>query len=242
MKFAEPLIPGRLVRRYKRFLSDIESEGQLVTAHCPNPGSMMGLLDPGSQVWLSRSRNPSRKLPYTWELVRAKGALVGINTGHANRVVAEALAAGRIPELAGYERVRREVRYGQASRIDLLLEGPKRPKCYVEVKNVTLKRAGHGAAEFPDAVTVRGAKHLRELSHVAAAGERAVIFYLVQRQDCDRFSIAADIDPAYAAGFERALALGVEALCYACKVSPEAIELDRPLPLALEQAAKEART
>lgn len=242
MRFAEPLVRGRLVRRYKRFLSDIESDGALVTAHCPNPGSMMGLLDPGSEVWLSRSRNPSRRLPYTWELVRAKGALVGINTGHTNRVVAEALAEGRIPELAGYGCVRREVRYGQASRIDLLLEGRGRPKCYVEVKNVTLKRSRQGAAEFPDAVTLRGAKHLRELSRAAAAGERAVIIYLVQRQDCDRFSIAADIDPAYAAGFERALGVGVEAFCYACKVSPEAIELDRPLPLALAQAAKEVQT
>ncbi len=242
MKLPEPLVRGRLVRRYKRFLSEIEIEGQLVTAHCPNPGSMMGLVSAGSQVWLSRSRNPSRKLRYTWELVRAGGALVGINTGRTNGIVAEALAAGRIPELAGYRRVRREVRYGTGSRVDLLLEGQTRPKCYVEVKSVTLKRGGNGPAEFPDAVTVRGAKHLRELCKVAAAGERAVMLYLVQRHDCDRFSIAADIDPAYAAGFEQALGLGVEALCYACKVSPEAIELDRPLPLAPAGAEKEAKT
>ncbi|MEE9139696.1 MAG: DNA/RNA nuclease SfsA [Alphaproteobacteria bacterium] len=240
MRFPEPLIHGRLVRRYKRFLCDVEVDGEVVTAHCPNPGSMMGLLEPGSEAWLSPARDPARKLRYTWEMVRAAGELVGINTARTNAIVAEALSLGQIPELAGYPSLRREVRYGTASRIDLLLEEPGKPKCYVEVKNVTLKRHG-GSAEFPDAVTARGAKHLRELIEMAGAGARAVMLYLVQRQDCESFRLAADIDPAYAAGFTRARAAGVEALCYACKVSPQSIELDRPLALALAGAREEAR-
>lgn len=235
MKFPQPLVRGRLVRRYKRFLSDVDlGNGEVVTAHCPNPGSMMGLLAPEAEVWLSPARGRGRKLPFTWEIVRAVDGLVGINTGRANALAAEAIAAGRIPELNGYSGMRREVPYGDAARIDLLLEAPERPKCYVEVKNVTLRRdAGRspGAAEFPDAVTARGARHLRELSRVAAAGDRAVLLYVVQREDCDRFRVAEDIDPAYAAAFAEARPAGVEALCYSCNISPEAIELDRRVPL-----------
>ncbi len=233
MRFPDPLIRGRLVRRYKRFLSDVAlGSGEQVVAHCANPGSMMGLAEPGMTVWLSPSRNPARKLKYSWELVAAGDGLVGINTSHPNAIVAEALTAGRIAELAGYGGLRREVRYGRNSRIDILLEQDGRPPCYVEVKNVTLKR-GAEAAEFPDAVTERGAKHLAELADMAASGARAVMFFLAQRGDCSRLEIAGDIDPKYAAAFGAALERGVEAVCYSCKVAPEAIELDRGLPLAL---------
>jgi sugar fermentation stimulation protein A len=233
MRFPDPLIRGRLVRRYKRFLSDVElSSGEQVVAHCANPGSMLGLAEPGMEVWLSPARNPARKLKYTWELVDAGKGLVGINTGHPNAIVAEALANGKVPELAGYGDPRREVRYGRNSRIDILLEQDGRPPCYVEVKSVTLKR-GAEAAEFPDAVTRRGAKHLAELSEVARSGARAVMFFLVQRGDCSRLEIAGDIDPDYMTALEAAVSHGVEAMCYTCKVAPDAIELDRGLALAL---------
>ncbi len=241
MQFDPPLIRGVLVKRYKRFLADVALEnGEVVTAHCANPGSMMGLQAPGSDVWLSPADKPGRKLKYTLELVAVGSgpeSLVGVNTGHPNALAAAAVAAGRIPELAGYDSLRREVKYGRNSRIDLLLEGGAGPICYVEVKSVTLRRdaagGGKGIAEFPDAVTARGAKHLEELGDVAETGGRAVMFYLVQRQDCDAFAVASDIDPAYARALERARSRGVEALCYCCKLSPTGIELDRPLPLRL---------
>lgn len=232
MEFSAPLIPGRLVRRYKRFLSDIELEGgDLVTAHCPNPGSMIGLAEPGMAVWLSRSDNPKRKLAYSWELVApSDGAMVGINTNRPNDVVAEALADHRIEELSGYDKIRREVPYGTSSRIDLLLEADGRPPCYLEVKSVTMKR-GPVAAEFPDAVTKRGTKHLGELGAAVEAGARSVMLFLVQRSDCSELAIAGDIDPDYAAAFEEAQARGVEGLAYGCKISPEAIQLDQRIPI-----------
>ncbi len=235
MRFPDPLIKGRLIQRYKRFLCDVALDGgAAVTAHCPNPGAMLGLDRPGSVVWLSPARNPARKLRYSWELVRVGEALVGINTAHPNGLVAEAVERGRIPELAGYEAARREVPYGRNSRIDLLLEGGGRAPCYVEVKNVHLKR--NGLAEFPDSVTARGAKHLREMTDMVAAGHRAVMVYLVQRDDCAGFALADDIDPAYAAAFARARSRGVEAICYCCKLSTEAITLDAALPLHLDYA------
>lgn len=230
MEFREPLTPARLVRRYKRFLSDHElADGTVVTAHCPNPGSMLGLDTPGSAVWLAPVNTRLSKLPYRWELVRADGFLVGVNTSHPNRIVPEAIEAQRIPELSGYESLNREVRYGRNSRIDLLLESPKRAKCYVEIKNVHLKR--EAGAEFPDAVTARGAKHMAELADMADAGARAVVLFVVQREDCERFTLAADIDPGYARAFEEARRRGVEALCYSCKLSLKGIRLDRPLPV-----------
>ncbi len=197
MRFPDPLIPGRLLRRYKRFLSDVELEGgEVVVAHCANPGAMLGLVEPGSEVWLSPSRNPARKLKYSWELIQVNGQLVGINTGWPNRIVEEAVRADAVAELTGYASLRREVPYGRNSRIDLLLEDADRPPCYLEVKNVHLRRRA-GVAEFPDSVTKRGAKHLAELSDVAQSGARAVMFFLVQRGDCTRFEVAADIDPVY---------------------------------------------
>ena len=231
MRFPSPLIKARLIRRYKRFLADVELvDGEVATAHCANPGSMKGVAEPGSEVWLSRAANPARKLKYTWELVRVGRHLVGVNSGLANTLAAEAIERGRIAKLSGYAGVRREVRYGTRSRIDLLLEDPARPRCFVEVKNVHLKRRP-GLAEFPDAVTARGTKHLGELANVAAAGERAVMLYVVQRGDCDRFAAAGDIDPAYAEALARALAGGVEALVHACEISSRAISVGRPLPL-----------
>ncbi len=236
MKFPDPLIPGKLVKRYKRFLADVELDGgDIVTAHCANSGSMLSVKEPGAEVWLSPARNPERKLRYTWELVRVGETLVGINTALPNGIVEEAILDGTIAELAGYESLRREVKYGKNSRIDILLEDPGRPTCYVEVKNVTLNRdpGGDGPVEFPDSVTSRGAKHLVELSHMVGDGHRAVMVYLVQRTDADHFALAADIDPEYAAAFEKAIAAGVEALCYVCKPSLAGIEVTGPLKIAI---------
>ena len=237
MKLPSPLIEGRLVKRYKRFLADVElTDGSVVTAHCANPGAMTGLNMPGLPAFLSVSDNPKRKLKYSLELVQVEGGLVGINTSHPNGIVAEAISDGRVPELAGYPELRREVKYGVNSRVDILLEGDDRPPCYVEVKNVHLRRpelAHPTAAEFPDSVTARGAKHLVELSAMVAEGARAVMVYLVQRGDCDHFRIAGDIDPAYRDGLARAVAAGVETLCLACRITPEAIEVEKPLPVVL---------
>ena len=235
MKFTDPLIRGTLVRRYKRFLADVVLDtGETVTAHCANSGSMLSVDAPGSEVWLSPARNPDRKLKYTWELIRIGEALVGINTARPNAIVAEAVAAGEIPELSGYTSVRREVKYGKNSRIDLLLEGPGKPKCYVEVKNVTLKREclPDRSVEFPDAVTTRGTKHLAELSERVREGDRAVMMYLAQREDGDWLALADDIDPAYAEAFKRATAVGVEALCYRCDVSTWDIRISRQLRIS----------
>ncbi|MCK4867923.1 MAG: DNA/RNA nuclease SfsA [Alphaproteobacteria bacterium] len=238
MEFPSPLTRGTLLRRYKRFLSDIELEtGQEIVAHCANPGSMMGLAEPGSEVWLSPNTNPKAKLDWRWELVRVGGDLVCINTAHANRVGEEAIGAGEIPELAGYASLRREVKYGQNSRIDILLEDDARPPCYVEIKSVTLRRpdgAHPGAAEFPDSVTKRGAKHLAELANMVDSGARAAMLYLVQRGDCDHFRLAADIDPAYAAAMADARARGVEALCHECGVTSRGIEIARPMKITID--------
>jgi sugar fermentation stimulation protein A len=236
MKFPDPLIAGTLIKRYKRFLADVKlASGEAVTAHCANPGSMLSVNAPGAEVWLSPARNPDRKLRYSWELIRVGETLVGINTGHPNGLVEEAVRADAIPELAGYGTIRREVKYGKNSRIDLLLEDGRRPPCYVEVKNVTMRRdlSPAGAAEFPDAVTERGAKHLKELAAMVRGGARAAMLFLVQRADSRRFTIAADIDPAYADGLKQAMAAGVEVLCYGCRVSPHEIRVDKPLELAL---------
>lgn len=236
MKFPDPLQRGSLVKRYKRFLADVRLDsGDVVTAHCANTGTMLGLTEPGSEVWLSPANNPTRKLRYTWELIEdatnGEASLVGINSFHPNALAEEAVRSDRIPELAGYPELRREVRYGKNSRIDLLLEAPDRPKCYVEVKNVHLRRKP-GLAEFPDSVTARGTKHLNELGDAVEAGNRAVMFYLVQRQDCGRFAVAADIDPAYAEALTEAKARGVETICYACELTPQAIEVMKPLEIS----------
>ena len=232
MNYPQPLLRGTLIRRYKRFLADVLlDDGAIVTAHCANTGSMLSLLEPDAIVWLSRSDNPKRKLQYTWELVTARGALVGINTSLPNKIVAASIASGAMPELSGYQTVRPEQKYGRNSRIDLLLQDSERPDCYVEIKSVTLSRQ-QGLAEFPDARTTRGQKHLKELSDVAAGGGRAVMLYLVQRDDCEQLALAKDLDPDYADGLADAQQAGVEVLCYACRVSPEGIYPVRKLELA----------
>jgi len=231
MRFPRPLVRGTLFRRYKRFLADVGlADGSGAIAHCANPGSMLGLAAPGSEIWLLASVDTRRKLAWSWELVRVGEQLVGINTSLANRLAIEAIAAGRVLELAGYPSLRREIRYGEASRIDLLLEAPGRPICYVEVKSVTLRRAQ--LAEFPDSVTARGAKHLAELAAMARAGHRAVMLYVAQREDCTGFAVASDIDPAYARAMVAARSAGVEALCYYCRVNPDGIEIEAPLAMA----------
>jgi sugar fermentation stimulation protein A len=231
MRFPTPLVPARLIRRYKRFLADVVLDnGEETTVHCANPGSMMGLSAPGARVWLSDSNNPARKLRYSWEIMEADGGLVGINTAHPNALVAEAITAGLMPELTGYDTLRREVKYGHNSRVDILLEHQGRPPAYVEVKNVHLMRRS-GLAEFPDSVTARGAKHLAELGDMVEAGHRAVMVFLVQRTDCHHLSLAHDIDPAYSAAFARAAARGVEAIALACRISPEEIAAERAIPI-----------
>lgn len=239
MEYAQPLIPGRLIKRYKRFLADIAFEdGREETVHCANPGSMLSVSTPGSAVWLSRSDNPKRKLPLTLELIETDTGLVGINPMLANRIAEEAIASGRIETLGGYTGIRREVRYGENSRIDLLLEADGRPPCYVEVKSVTLRRSpdtgidtAPGLAEFPDAVTTRGAKHLRELSAIVQNGGRAVMLYVAQRADCEQFSVASDIDPGYLEAFSAGRAAGVEMLAVSCSVTPQGIEISNTLAI-----------
>jgi sugar fermentation stimulation protein A len=230
------LIPGTLIKRYKRFLADVEffDGGGVVTAHCANSGSMLSVNGPGAEVWLSPARNPDRKLKYTWEMIRIGRTLVGINTQLPNGLVAEAIEAGKIPELGGYPSLKREVKYGENSRIDILLEKNGGEKCYVEVKNVTMKRdlSKDAPVEFPDAVTSRGAKHLRELSQMVRDGHRAVMVYLVQRADGKSFTIAGDIDPEYEKQLDAARKAGVEVLCYGCKLTRRDIRVTGPIPLA----------
>lgn len=233
MEFATPLVPARLIKRYKRFLADVRLEdGQEVTAHCANPGSMMGLAEPGMKVWLEPNDDPKKKLKFGWRLVdHENGHFTGVDTSIPNRALKAALMARQVPGLPPYDLVRAEVKYGQNSRIDFLLSG-QGPDTYVEVKSVTLSRQ-EGIAEFPDSVTARGAKHLDELAAMVAEGHRAVMFYLVQRTDCSAVTLAGDIDPAYAAAFDRARAAGVEVLALACQISPQAITLGEPLPFRL---------
>ena len=235
MRFQSPLIPATLTRRYKRFLADVRlGTGEEITVHVANPGSMIGLATPGAKVWLSRSANPIRKLPHSWELVEVDfgtgSELVGINTGHPNLLVAEALAAKTIPDLAHYTSVRREVRYGQNSRIDFLLEAAGAPPCYVEIKNVHLMRRP-GIAEFPDCVTARGAKHLDELGAVVNHGARAIMLFVIQIGSAERFALARNIDPGYGVAFDRARATGVGASAWKCAVSASGIELAAPVPI-----------
>ncbi len=231
-----PLLEGRLLRRYQRFLADVElNDGSAVTAHCPNTGSMLGCAEPGSRVWLSSSKNPKRKYPLTWELVEvASGVLVGINTARSNDLVREALEDGTITELAGYPSLRREIPFGsEASRADLLLGGGGRRPCFVEVKNVTAAVSG-GVALFPDAVTARGTKHLRELAGVVADGSRAVLCFSVQRQDVTEVRPADAIDPLYGRTLREALAAGVEILAYKAQVTPAAVRLRWRIPVVCE--------
>ncbi len=236
MKFAQPLIPARLLRRYKRFLADaVLEDGREITAHCANPGSMEGLKETGERIWLEPNDNPKRKLRYSWKLVELPdGHLAGIDTSVPNAVVGEALRARQIPELAAYDSIRPEVKYGKSSRIDFLATGTNLPDAYVEVKNVHFRRSGDWA-EFPDSVTARGAKHLAELADMVAQGHRAIMLYLVQRDDCARFKLATDYDPTYARAYEKARAAGVEMLCYRANLSTDEITLGPCLPVDTAQ-------
>ena len=230
MQFPQPLERGVLVQRYKRFFADVAmDDGRHITAHCPNPGSMLGLNLAGMPVWLSRSDNPKRKLAHTLELVGVEGGHVGVNALWANKLASEALAAGVVSELAGYPVVRPEVKYGEASRVDFLLTGSGRPDCYVEVKSVTLCR-GERLAEWPDSVSSRGARHLVELEAMVAAGNRAALLFVVQRNDCDRFDLAHDLDSAFSRALAGAMAAGVEVLVYGCDIDPVQVRISRRLP------------
>ncbi|MEM9739243.1 MAG: DNA/RNA nuclease SfsA [Pseudomonadota bacterium] len=235
------LIPAILHRRYKRFLADVtlEDTGAAITAHCPNPGSMMGLKAPGSRVWLSTSDNPKRKLKHTLELVEADGGLVAINTNNPNKLAEEAIRTGQISPLDGFGTLKREVKYAERSRVDILLE-TEGLKTFVEVKNCHLKRTAD-LAEFPDSVTARGAKHLVDLAGEVSAGQRAVMLFIVQRSDCVAFSTAPDLDPVYHAGLVAAADAGVEVLVYDCHISLEEITVRRALPWVPAQLSPGAR-
>lgn len=231
MLFERPLKPGRLIQRYKRFLFDAAlADGSVITGSCPNTGSMQGLTAPGSLIYMSEHDSPTRKYRHMLEIVEADGTLVGINTGLPNRLGEEAIRAGLLPGLDAYPVIERERKYGRNSRIDLLLSGLGDARVYVEVKNVHFIRSP-GLAEFPDTVTARGAKHLEELGDMVEAGHRAVMLYLIQREDCRRFSLSADLDPVYGAAFRRARQRGVEAFAVKCRVSPTEIAPLQAIPM-----------
>src|SRR6056297_2050369 len=220
MRFQTPLVPGRLIRRYKRFLADIRlDDGHEAVAHCANPGSMMGLAEPSTRIWVEPNDDPKKKLKFGWRLVdHENGHFTGVDTSVPNRALRAALEARAVPGLEDYGTVRPEVKYGAGSRIDFLLTEAGQPDAYVEVKSVTLSRRP-GLAEFPDSVTARGAKHLAELGEMARQGHRAVMLYLVQRTDCSKVTLAKDIDPAYHAAFTRARAAGVDVIALATDIS-----------------------
>ncbi|MEL7258014.1 MAG: DNA/RNA nuclease SfsA [Pseudomonadota bacterium] len=232
MRFQTPLEPATLIRRYKRFLADIRLEdGREVTAHCANPGSMMGLAEPGMKIWVEPNDDPKKKLKYGWRLVdHGNGHFTGVDTSLPNRALRAALNARAIAEFAEYDTVLPEQKYGTNSRIDFLLRASKLPDAYVEVKSVTLMRQP-GLAEFPDSVTARGAKHLAELAEMTKSGHRAVLFYLVQRTDCETVSVAPDIDPTYARALQNAATNGVEILAYHTQITPQSVEVGKKLPV-----------
>jgi len=224
MKFKEKLLQGTLIKRYKRFFADIEYQKKTITTHCPNSGSMMGLLRTGNTVYFSASSNPKRKLKYTLEIVEIDKKLVGINTHLTNKIVLEALNQKKIKKLVNFNNIRTEVKFSDKTRFDFLISNNKE-KCFLEVKNVTLVRKNK-IAEFPDAITSRGTKHLRELISAKKKGYKSYILYLIQREDCKSFKIAKDIDQEYKIVFDEALKKGVKILCYDCKLGNEEIKLN----------------
>lgn len=231
MIFSPPLVPARLVRRYKRFLFDaLLDDGAAITGFCPNTGSMRGLTEPGSRIWLSRHDTVNRKYAYALELVEADGTVVGVNTALPNRLAEEAIARGVLPSLDGFGALRREQRYGRNSRIDILLEDKIKGCVHVEVKNVHFIRQA-GLAEFPDSVTTRGAKHLDEMGDLVETGKRAAMLFVIQRADCHRMRICADLDPAYGRAFARAIARGVEAYAVRCHLDRSKIEAECLVPI-----------
>lgn len=230
MRFQTPLVPGTLIRRYKRFLADVRlANGQDVTAHCANPGSMMGLAEPGVRVWLEPNDDPKKKLKFGWRLVEHDtGHFTGVDTAVPNRMLRAALTAKAVPGLTDFDTLCAEVPYDENSRIDFLLTHAGHPDTYIEVKSVTLSRT-MGVAEFPDSVTARGTKHLNALSRMVAQGHRAVMLYLVQRTDCDRMTFAGDIDPTYAQAWRNATAAGMETVALDCRITPECILPGKPI-------------
>ena len=233
MQFSNPLLPGTLLKRYKRFLADVRLDnGQEVTVHCANSGAMLGIKEPGLKVWVSKVPPESKgRLDYRWELVaEPAGTIVGANTAHPNKLIEEAWYAGKIEPLKEYTDLKREVKYGQNSRVDILLTHRENalPPCYVEIKNVHLCR-GNSIAEFPDSVTSRGAKHMKELADQVHLGSRAYVIYVVQREDCQIFKVAEDLDPNYAKAAKNAYSAGVVPLAYACSISPQGIEISHPI-------------
>ena len=224
MEFKERLLQGSLIKRYKRFFVDINYKNKIITAHCPNSGSMMGLLKKGNKIWFSRSDNPSRKLKYTLEIIDEEKKMVGINTLLTNKIVFEALSQKRIKKLVKFNNIKTEVKFSDKTRFDFLISNNKE-KCFLEVKNVTLSRKDK-IAEFPDAITSRGTKHLNELIIARQRGFKSYILYLIQREDCESFRIAKDIDEEYKIAFDKAMKNGVKILCYDCKISAEEIKLN----------------
>ena len=227
MKFKERLLQGTLIKRYKRFFADIKYKNEVITAHCPNPGSMMGLLDSGNKVWFSISSNPNRKLKYTLQIIEVEKKMVGINTQLANKIILEALNKKKIKKLIKFNNIRTEVKFSDKTRFDFLISNSKE-KCFVEVKNVTLAREKK-IAEFPDAITSRGTKHLKELIEAKKQGFKSYILYLIQREDCGYFKIAKDIDEEYKIAYDEAIRSGVKILCYNCKLSNKDIKLNRQI-------------
>ena len=227
MKFKNKLLQGTLIKRYKRFFVDIEYNNKTITTHCPNSGSMMGLLNKGNTVWFSESDNPKRKLKYTLEIIDINKKLVGINTHLSNKIVLEALKEKRIKNLIQFNNIRTEVKFSSNTRFDFLISNNKK-KCFLEVKNVTLTRKNE-IAEFPDAITSRGTKHLKELTTAKKKGYESYILYLIQREDCRSFKIAQDIDQEYKIAFTEALKNGVKMLCYDCKLNNEEIRLNNQI-------------
>ena len=225
MKFKERLLQGALIKRYKRFFIDIKYKNKIITAHCPNSGSMMGLLDRGNKAWFSLSDNPKRKLKYTLEMIEVKNKKVGINTLWTNKIVLEALKHKKINSLNKFNHIKTESKFSDGTRFDFLLSNDKE-KCFLEVKNVTLLRENK-IAEFPDAITSRGTKHLNELCNAKKKGYQSYILYLIQRENCDSFKIARDIDEEYKIAFSNALKSGVKVLCYDCKLNSEEIKLNK---------------
>jgi len=227
MKFKNKLLQGTLIKRYKRFFIDIKYQNKRIIAHCPNSGSMMGLLKEGNQVWFSKTDDPKRKLKYTLQIVSINKSLVGTNTHLTNKIVLEALKNKKIEDLNKFNNIKTEVKFSDNTRFDFLITN-KKEKCYLEVKNVTLVRK-KGIAEFPDSITSRGTKHLIELINAKKKGYKAYILYLIQRDDCKNFKIASDIDKIYKNSFDMALKSGVKMLCYDCKLNNEEIIINNQI-------------
>tara|TARA_B100000965_G_scaffold172723_1_gene144306 strand:- start:593 stop:1288 length:696 start_codon:yes stop_codon:yes gene_type:complete len=229
MNFENKLISGIFIKRYKRFFVDVQIENKLVTAHCPNTGSMLGLLNEGNKVWLTKSDDPNRKLKYTLQIIEDNKSKVGVNTHLTNKIVLNALENNLIKEFSKDIKIKPEVRFGESTRFDFLIS-KKNYKAFIEVKNVTLKRKPK-IAEFPDAITSRGAKHIHELIKASKKGYKIYIAFIIQREDCDQLSIASDIDPEYSQILSKAIRNKLKVLCYDCKFSPKGIKLNKKIKL-----------